>query len=35
MKDELPDLSNCLEKSDIFFEEDPTKDIRIKYNSTS
>jgi Ca2+-binding RTX toxin-like protein len=33
-KDELPNLSNCLTKSDMFYEGDPTKDIRIKYNST-
>jgi hypothetical protein len=33
-KDELPDLSNCITKSNMFFEGDPTKDIRIKYNST-
>jgi hypothetical protein len=29
-----PDLTNCLAKSDMFYEGDPTKDIRIKYNST-
>jgi hypothetical protein len=34
MKDDLPDLSNCLAKSDMFFEGDPTNEIRIHYNST-
>jgi hypothetical protein len=29
-----PDLSNCITKSDMFFECNTEKDIRIKYNST-
>jgi hypothetical protein len=33
-KNELPDLSSCITKSDMYYEGDPTKDIRIKYNST-
>jgi hypothetical protein len=33
-KYELPDLANYIAKSDMFYEGDPTKDIRIKYNST-
>jgi hypothetical protein len=33
-KNELPDLSNCITKLNTFYEGDPTKDIRIKYNSS-
>jgi hypothetical protein len=32
-KDEIPDLTDCLTNSDLYYEGDPTKDIRIKYNS--
>jgi hypothetical protein len=28
-----PDLSSCLAKTDMFYEGDPTNEIRIKYNS--
>jgi hypothetical protein len=32
-KDEIPDLSDYLTKNEMYYEGDPTKDIRIKYNS--
>jgi hypothetical protein len=32
-KDELPDLSNCVSKSEMYYEGDPTKDVRIKYKT--
>jgi hypothetical protein len=33
-KDEIPDLSNYVSKTEMYYERDPTKDLRIKYNTS-
>jgi hypothetical protein len=35
VKDELLDLLICVPKSEMYYEGDPTKDVRIKYNAPS